>query len=306
MSTTKDFYSIKTRLLTIQNPDGSFPPASSIFAFADQHGHIAPTQDITVDSIVLNGGALTYDATLGLLVNGSTIGTGPQGPQGPTGSMGRLGPYGPTGPTGIQGPTGSQGIVGPTGIQGPTGPQGLRGITGTIGPTGPIGPKGTTGSQGVTGNAGNLIILHTGKTVIAAGAETVSKSDADILATSLIQLAVTNAAGYNAGGACVTSIALGNFTMRNFWGNDTSTYNYSVINPIDSISGYGTVQATGYNPVTVANVNVTSTSTVMLTVKTASGFNAGGAHVSAVVPGSFTIRNFWGNDTSIYSYLVLN
>jgi len=304
--TTTDFYSIKTRLLSIQNPDGSFPPAGGIFAVADQQGHASLTQDITVNSIVLNGGALTYDTTLGLLVNGTTIGTGPQGPQGPTGSMGRLGPYGPTG---IQGPIGPQGIQGIQGIQGPTGPQGPTGSQGPLGPkgaTGSQGNQGTQGNQGPAGPTGTVVVVHTGKTIVAAGNQPVSQSDESIVSTSLIQLAVETAAGYNAGGACVTSIATGTFTIRNFWGNDTSTYNYSVTNPVMGTGGYGTIQATGYIPVSVSDTAITTTSTVILTVQVASGYNAGGAHVSAVVPGSFTIRNFWGNDTSVYSYLVLN
>lgn len=315
MSVTKDFYSIKTRLLTIQNPDGSFPPANGILAISDQQGHAALTQDITVDSIVLNGstgyGTLTYSDTTGLLVNGSTIGTGPQGPQGATGPIGRLGPYGPTGATGLIGPTGGQGIqgpTGPTGIQGATGPIGAQGIKGATGPTGPQGFQGNQGNQGIkgdTGAAGSLYIVRTGSTVTANGYEGVVQLDPNVNTSSLVQLSVQTPVGPNAGAACVTSIATGEFYVQNYWGNDSSVYNYTVTNTAGSGS-VGYVTAAGFIPVTQTDSTVTPTSTVLLTVVDPMGVNAGAALVTGVTAGSFTIRNYWGNDASIYNYLVIN
>ena len=65
---TEDLHSIKTRALTIQNPDGSFPARGSILAVTDRIGTIAPVTDISlsslaVESINLSGPILMNNVT---------------------------------------------------------------------------------------------------------------------------------------------------------------------------------------------------------------------------------------------------
>lgn len=68
----------------------------------------------------------------------------------------------------------------------------------------------------------------------------------------------------------------------------------------------GTVTANNTTPVTVSNANVTANSIILLTVKTATGANAGEAYVSATSVGvSFTIDS-GAADTSVYNYMILN
>jgi hypothetical protein len=290
--TTTDFYSIKTRALTIQNPDGSFPPAGSILTLLDQQGHVAPLQDVEATSITLNQtGHLTYIDSVGLLVNGAPVGTGPQGSQGATGPMGRLGPLGPTGATGD------------TGVDGSTGPTGDTGSTGSTGATGPRGPTGSVGASGATGAAGGVVFSYGGKMVQANGATPVAQYDLSVSADSIIQLSVNLPIGYNAGGACVAAIGLNTFSIKNFWGNDTSVYNYTVINPAKTAS---TIIATGALPSSISDMNVLPSSKILLTLRTAVGTNAGCACVSSVGVNTFSIQNYWGNDNSTYNYLVVN
>lgn len=293
--TTTDFYSIKTRQLTIQNPDGSFPPAGSILTFLDQQGHIAPLQDVEATSITLNQtGHLTYIDSVGLLVNGSPVGTGPQGSQGATGPMGRLGPIGPTGDVGPTGDTGADGSIGATGD---------TGSTGSTGATGATGPTGSVGATGATGAAGGIVFTYGGKMVQANGAIPVAQYDLSVTADSIIQLSVNLPIGTNAGGACVSTIGLNTFSIQNFWGNDTSVYNYTVLNPAKTAS---MITATGALPSSVSDMNVLPSSKIFLTLRTALGTNAGGACVSSVGVNTFSIQNYWGNDESTYNYLVVN
>lgn len=68
----------------------------------------------------------------------------------------------------------------------------------------------------------------------------------------------------------------------------------------------GTVTANNTTPVTVSDANVTANSIILLTVKTATGANAGEAYVSATSVGvSFTIDS-GAADTSVYNYMILN
>jgi hypothetical protein len=68
----------------------------------------------------------------------------------------------------------------------------------------------------------------------------------------------------------------------------------------------GTIIADGTNTVINSNGNVTSNSSIVLTVKTPGGTNVGKAYVSSVTPGTeFTIKSEAG-DTSVYNYIILN
>ena len=68
----------------------------------------------------------------------------------------------------------------------------------------------------------------------------------------------------------------------------------------------GTVTANETSEVTVSNTNVTADSIILLTVKTATGADAGQAYVSATSVGaSFTIKSS-ASDTSVYNYMILN
>jgi hypothetical protein len=141
--------------------------------------------------------------------------------------------------------------------------------------------------------------------VTANGYEGITQLDSNIDTNSLLQLSVQTPVGPNAGAACVTSIATGGFYIKNYWGNDSSVYNYTITNPAGS-GAVGFVTATGFIPVTQLDDTVTPTSTILLTVVIPSGVNAGAAIVTDVTTGSFTIQNYWGNDTSTYNYLVIN
>ena len=150
-----DFYSIKTQLLTIQNPDGSFPPQASIFTAGDTYGRVVITDNIDVNSVFIasssgtTGGLLTVADGI-LYVNGIQVGS-------TTGSIGATGSLGSTGASGSQGSIGTTGSIGPMGSQestGSTGETGSIGTTGTIGSTGEIGVNGSLGIQGTIGVAG--------------------------------------------------------------------------------------------------------------------------------------------------------
>jgi hypothetical protein len=75
---------------------------------------------------------------------------------------------------------------------------------------------------------------------------------------------------------------------------------------ISGSQDFGTATANNATAVVVANTSVTANSVIILTVRTATGANAGEAVVSAVVPGvSFSIES-GAADTSVYNYLILN
>ena len=193
---TRDFYSIKTQLLTVQNPDGSFPPQAGIFIAGDTFGRVSIVNDIDVDSVFIMGssgptGGLLTVANGALYVNSGQISsgsTGPTGPDGLTGSVGDTGFAGPTwivGDTGIDGAIGTSGTIGATGttgfkcpngnvgIQGFIGIDGFGGIDGATGPTGAtgdigsIGPIGDTGPSGSTGPTGYSSTGPTGRALLS-------------------------------------------------------------------------------------------------------------------------------------------
>jgi hypothetical protein len=141
--------------------------------------------------------------------------------------------------------------------------------------------------------------------VTANGYAGVTQLDSNIDTNSLVQLSVKTPVGPNAGAACVTSIGVGGFYIQNYWGNDSSVYNYTVTNTVGS-GAVGSVTAAGFIPVTQNDSTVTPASTVLLTVAEPVGANAGAAIVTDISTESFTIRNFWGNDASTYNYLVIN
>jgi hypothetical protein len=90
---TDDFYSIKTRALTVQNADGSFPPLAGIFTAGDTYGHLSITNDIDVNSVFIAGTSGTTGGLLSvtegvLLVNGAPVGPGATGATGATGPSG--------------------------------------------------------------------------------------------------------------------------------------------------------------------------------------------------------------------------
>jgi hypothetical protein len=68
----------------------------------------------------------------------------------------------------------------------------------------------------------------------------------------------------------------------------------------------GTVTASNGTPVSVSNTNVTVNSIILLTVKTATGTNAGQAYVNSTTASSgFSIAS-GASDTSVYNYMILN
>jgi hypothetical protein len=76
---TEDYYSIKTRLINVQNTDGTFPPPNSVLTVKDELGHTAWSQDLSLNAVSLVGPSgeivLTTDGTQ-LLVDGSPVGGG--------------------------------------------------------------------------------------------------------------------------------------------------------------------------------------------------------------------------------------
>lgn len=68
----------------------------------------------------------------------------------------------------------------------------------------------------------------------------------------------------------------------------------------------GIVTANNTSAVSVTNANVTANSIILLTVKTATGANAGQAYVSSTTAStSFSIKS-GAADTSVYNYMILN
>jgi hypothetical protein len=268
------FYSTKTRLLTMQNPDGTFPTLGSILNMKDDRGHTSFTQDIDVSSIFIadisggTGGVLTFSDTEGLLINNAPVSSGGDtGAMGPTGDSGPTGPTGPTGLTGSTGPTGPTGAPGPTGLTGatgPTGPTGPTGDTGAPGPTGPTGPTGAPGSTGDTGATGPT--GPTGDT----GAPGPTGSTGPTGASG-----PTGPTGPT-GSSCIVAS--------------------------------GSVQASGNIPVVVNDASVSQASIIILTINqlVAGSPYAGLACVALKTTGSFTIVNYMGNDISYYTWSVIN
>jgi hypothetical protein len=68
------------------------------------------------------------------------------------------------------------------------------------------------------------------QTFAANGSSTVTVNDATVLSTSYIVLHVIVSQGQYAGGATVFSKSAGSFTVVNYHGADSSTYQYIVIN----------------------------------------------------------------------------
>ena len=73
---TEDYYSIKTRLINVQNTDGTFPTPNSVLTTKDELGHTAWSQDLSLNAVSLVGPSgeivLTTDGSQ-LLVDGSPV-----------------------------------------------------------------------------------------------------------------------------------------------------------------------------------------------------------------------------------------
>jgi hypothetical protein len=68
----------------------------------------------------------------------------------------------------------------------------------------------------------------------------------------------------------------------------------------------GTITATNANPVVVSNTNVTANSIILLTVKTATGANAGQAYVSSTTASTGFSITSGAADASVYNYMIFN
>jgi hypothetical protein len=68
----------------------------------------------------------------------------------------------------------------------------------------------------------------------------------------------------------------------------------------------GTVTANNTSPVSASNTSVTANSVILLTVKTATGANAGQAYVSSTTPSTGFSITSGAADTSVYNYLIIN
>lgn len=68
----------------------------------------------------------------------------------------------------------------------------------------------------------------------------------------------------------------------------------------------GTVTANNTSAVAVSNTNVTANSIILLTIKTATGANAGQAYVSSTTASSGFSITSGAADTSVYNYMILN
>lgn len=68
----------------------------------------------------------------------------------------------------------------------------------------------------------------------------------------------------------------------------------------------GTVTANNANAVVVANTAVTADSSILLTIKTAVGANAGGIKVVSKTAGvGFSVVGGGAADTSVYNYMII-
>jgi hypothetical protein len=80
--------------------------------------------------------------------------------------------------------------------------------------------------------------------------------------------------------------------------------NVSVNIPVLNLGTF--VALTGGGPVTVANANVTASSSIVITLKTVGGTVGSPPIVKTITPGTgFTVTNT-ASDTSTYNYLVVN
>jgi hypothetical protein len=74
---SEDFQSIRSRLWSAQNPDGSFPEVGSVLSIVGPRGVADWTADVSLNSVTLGGsGTLTYNDASGLMLNGGPVGSG--------------------------------------------------------------------------------------------------------------------------------------------------------------------------------------------------------------------------------------
>lgn len=209
---------------------------------------------------------------------GDTGATGATGPQGPQGEQGIQGETGETGPQGIQGEQGIQGIQGEAGATGPQGPQGEQGIQGETGTAGPQGEQGIQGEKGETGAAGAAGQKGFSTKVFS---ETISVSGENTMSTSSPYYTIYGCTYYASGSITITGIdttkpfliaiqsAL--YAMPDMAFNSLT----GIVIPLPQQPGdfsntsleaypFASVKSTG--TVIVANVKVSVTSTISLTV----------------------------------------
>lgn len=63
MRPTAVFNAVKTRELVLQNPDGTFPAVNTVLALDDSNGTVAPTADLSLDSINVNNNNLVITSS---------------------------------------------------------------------------------------------------------------------------------------------------------------------------------------------------------------------------------------------------
>jgi hypothetical protein len=121
-----------------------------------------------------------------------------------------------------------RGPSGPEGPEGPEGPQGPAGSTGPIGPTGPQGPVGATGATGPQGPPGSSTIFPGALTHTFPQGGTITVTDANVSAASMILLQYVGAPKSARGEpASVVSVEAGQFTAE---GTPGRSFRYVVFN----------------------------------------------------------------------------
>ena len=69
MTRTSDLQTVKTRAITFQNADNTFPPSGSVLAAQDSRGHLTPTRSLSLDSIALKNDSLVMDSSGNIVAN---------------------------------------------------------------------------------------------------------------------------------------------------------------------------------------------------------------------------------------------
>jgi len=70
---TSDLQTVKTRAITFQNADNTFPIVGSVLAAQDSRGHLVPTRSLSLDSITIANDTLTLDACGNIVANTLTL-----------------------------------------------------------------------------------------------------------------------------------------------------------------------------------------------------------------------------------------
>lgn len=116
---------------------------------------------------------------------------------------------------------------------------------------------------------------------------------------------VLSLSGGDSGGLLISS-TVQNLNLSSANGSVRLSAPLGAITLSQSANRSGTVTANNTAGIVTSTTALSANSVILLTVKTASGTNAGSAYVSAVVSGtSFTIKNA-NVDQSVYNWLILN